>query len=302
VLEEMVTARAITCEERARMVLGAFPRRKRDLLAPFMHDAHFHLLTIEHIQIFDLHDPPGQTMNRTATRKLSQRNTPGSSAPYSCRRWHQRSTACAPVRPRRCVTSRTAWRLASRSVSRATLARCTLRYKRSSWRSAPDDTPTTTRTLPRTPLLVLSCQQEPRNRQRNNDQAQHQQSIGAFRQPSWAALHRFLRPPGRMAPTVVQHKTRHPTPWRSSRSQGQSEACHSVVELLYLQTNAKAIRRLPGGSAHLSVPPPEGPDPTLALLQRCRSEISSFCGNRDDNFSFSVILAPMRNLLHSLLI
>jgi SAM dependent carboxyl methyltransferase len=58
VLEEMVTARAITCEERARMVLGAFPRRKRDLLAPFMHDAHFHLLTIEHIQIFDLHDPP----------------------------------------------------------------------------------------------------------------------------------------------------------------------------------------------------------------------------------------------------
>jgi hypothetical protein len=56
VLEEMVTAQAITSEERARMVLGAFPRRNRDLLAPFAREAHFHLLTVEDIQIFDLPD------------------------------------------------------------------------------------------------------------------------------------------------------------------------------------------------------------------------------------------------------
>jgi hypothetical protein len=47
VLADMVGQSAITAAERARMVLGVWPRRKRELLAPFS-DGKFHGLTIEH--------------------------------------------------------------------------------------------------------------------------------------------------------------------------------------------------------------------------------------------------------------
>jgi hypothetical protein len=48
VLAEMVDEGAILADERARMVLGAYPRRRRDLLAPFMHDGQFRDLIVEH--------------------------------------------------------------------------------------------------------------------------------------------------------------------------------------------------------------------------------------------------------------
>lgn len=56
VLGEMVADASITSEERARMVLGSYPRRKRDLLAPFACNEHFHYLTVEDIETFELPD------------------------------------------------------------------------------------------------------------------------------------------------------------------------------------------------------------------------------------------------------
>jgi len=38
------------------MVLGAHPRRKRDLLAPFAHDGHFQHRTVEDIEMSELRD------------------------------------------------------------------------------------------------------------------------------------------------------------------------------------------------------------------------------------------------------
>ena len=56
VLAEMVAGGAIASEERARMVLGSHPRRKRDLLAPFARDGRFQHLTVEDIEISNLPD------------------------------------------------------------------------------------------------------------------------------------------------------------------------------------------------------------------------------------------------------
>jgi SAM dependent carboxyl methyltransferase len=46
-LAEMVDDGAIRAEERKRMVLGSYPRRRAELLAPFGKDGHFHGLTVE---------------------------------------------------------------------------------------------------------------------------------------------------------------------------------------------------------------------------------------------------------------
>src|SRR6516164_3435112 len=56
VLGEMVADGSITSEERAGMVLGSYPRRKRDLLAPFANDGNFQHLTVEDIEMFNLRD------------------------------------------------------------------------------------------------------------------------------------------------------------------------------------------------------------------------------------------------------
>ena len=56
VLGEMVADGAITSEERTRMVIGAYPRRKRDLLAPFERDGRFQGLSVEDIEISELPD------------------------------------------------------------------------------------------------------------------------------------------------------------------------------------------------------------------------------------------------------
>jgi SAM dependent carboxyl methyltransferase len=49
-LTEMVDEGAITADERAPMVIGAWPRRRRDLLAPFAGDRQFCDLKVEHCQ------------------------------------------------------------------------------------------------------------------------------------------------------------------------------------------------------------------------------------------------------------
>lgn len=56
VLAEMVDEGAITADERARMVLGAYPRRRRDLLAPFRNGGQFRHLIVEHCDLSVLPD------------------------------------------------------------------------------------------------------------------------------------------------------------------------------------------------------------------------------------------------------
>ena len=56
VLGEMVEEGAILADERARMVLGAYPRRRQDLLAPFTHDGRFRHLIVEHCETSVLPD------------------------------------------------------------------------------------------------------------------------------------------------------------------------------------------------------------------------------------------------------
>jgi hypothetical protein len=56
VLAEMVSDGAITAEERTRMALRAYPRRKSSLLAPFAHDGHFQHLTVEEFEMSVLQD------------------------------------------------------------------------------------------------------------------------------------------------------------------------------------------------------------------------------------------------------
>src|SRR5215469_1553887 len=56
VLKEMVADGAITADERARMVLGAYPRRKRDLMAPFAANGTFQQLTLDICEMAELPD------------------------------------------------------------------------------------------------------------------------------------------------------------------------------------------------------------------------------------------------------
>jgi len=55
-LEDMVSDGAITAEERSRMAVGNYPRRKRDLLAPFEANGEFHHLTVEDCVMSELPD------------------------------------------------------------------------------------------------------------------------------------------------------------------------------------------------------------------------------------------------------
>jgi SAM dependent carboxyl methyltransferase len=56
VLQDMVSVGEITAEERSRMVVGSYPRRKRDLLAPFAATGIFRQLTVEDCQMYELPD------------------------------------------------------------------------------------------------------------------------------------------------------------------------------------------------------------------------------------------------------
>jgi len=55
-LAEMVEEGTINGSERAAMVVGAYPRPERDLLAPFAHDGVFHDLIVETSEMFALPD------------------------------------------------------------------------------------------------------------------------------------------------------------------------------------------------------------------------------------------------------
>jgi hypothetical protein len=55
-LQEMVADGTISADERSRMVLGAYPRRKRDLLAPFAANGEFQGLTVEDCEMSELPD------------------------------------------------------------------------------------------------------------------------------------------------------------------------------------------------------------------------------------------------------
>jgi hypothetical protein len=69
VLAEMVDEGAITAEERARMVLGAYPRRTAELLAPFAVDGQFQQLTVECVEISALPDAPWASFERDGDRE-----------------------------------------------------------------------------------------------------------------------------------------------------------------------------------------------------------------------------------------
>jgi SAM dependent carboxyl methyltransferase len=55
-LAEMVSAGEITAEERARMLLLSYPRRKSELLAPFAETGRFGNLILEHCEVFPVPD------------------------------------------------------------------------------------------------------------------------------------------------------------------------------------------------------------------------------------------------------
>jgi SAM dependent carboxyl methyltransferase len=57
VLSDMVADGAVSTDERARMALGVWPRRRRDLLAPFHNDGRYRNLTVEYCETSELPDP-----------------------------------------------------------------------------------------------------------------------------------------------------------------------------------------------------------------------------------------------------
>jgi hypothetical protein len=57
VLGDMVADGAVSADERARMALGVWPRRRRDLLAPFQDGGRFCDLTVEYSETSELPDP-----------------------------------------------------------------------------------------------------------------------------------------------------------------------------------------------------------------------------------------------------
>jgi hypothetical protein len=88
-LAEMVADGVITAEERARMVLGTHPRRKRDLLAPFVPGGRVQNLIIEDLEMCELPDAGWIDYERDGNKEY-QPSTRCSSVRYSCLhfRWH----------------------------------------------------------------------------------------------------------------------------------------------------------------------------------------------------------------------
>jgi len=56
ILGQLVDERVVSANERKRMVLGAYPRRRAQLLQPFSADGQFQSLSVEHCELFDLPD------------------------------------------------------------------------------------------------------------------------------------------------------------------------------------------------------------------------------------------------------
>ncbi len=70
VLAEMVHQRAIMPEERARMVLATYPRRRCELLAPFELDGHFENLSMEQCDLSPLADPAWSDYERHGNAEI----------------------------------------------------------------------------------------------------------------------------------------------------------------------------------------------------------------------------------------
>jgi SAM dependent carboxyl methyltransferase len=68
-LEEMVADGAITGEERLRMTVGNYPRRKRDLLAPFAANGEFQQLAVEACEMVELPDPAWTEYQRDGNKE-----------------------------------------------------------------------------------------------------------------------------------------------------------------------------------------------------------------------------------------
>lgn len=69
VLTEMVGDGAITADERSRMFVGAWPRRRRDLVAPFAGDGRFHSLIVEHCDTHEFPDAAWADYQRDGNRE-----------------------------------------------------------------------------------------------------------------------------------------------------------------------------------------------------------------------------------------
>jgi hypothetical protein len=69
-LAELVDEGAITADERARMVLGSYPRRRKHLLEPFSLDGQFRHLTVEHCELATLPDAAWADYERDGNKEL----------------------------------------------------------------------------------------------------------------------------------------------------------------------------------------------------------------------------------------
>jgi hypothetical protein len=69
-LAEMVAEGAISAEERAGMMLGAYPRVRGQLLAPFRTDGQFCGLTVEHCELFELPDAAWADYERDGNKEV----------------------------------------------------------------------------------------------------------------------------------------------------------------------------------------------------------------------------------------
>jgi hypothetical protein len=69
VLGDMVADGAVSTDERARMALGVWPRRRRDLLAPFRNGGCYCNLTVEHSETSELPDPAWADYERDGNRE-----------------------------------------------------------------------------------------------------------------------------------------------------------------------------------------------------------------------------------------
>lgn len=70
VLAEMVSEGAIAAEERARMVLGAYPRRRSELLAPFGTGGQFCGLSVEHCELMQVPDEAWADYKRDGDKEV----------------------------------------------------------------------------------------------------------------------------------------------------------------------------------------------------------------------------------------
>ena len=70
VLADMVADGALTAEDRARMTIGNYPRRKSELLAPFERDGRFQQLSVEEFETAELPDAAWTDYERDGNREV----------------------------------------------------------------------------------------------------------------------------------------------------------------------------------------------------------------------------------------